>query len=57
MPEEQIKIELSTRLKSSIDSMLMSDVPVGAFVSGGVDSSLIAGMANESNDIELSVSY
>jgi asparagine synthase (glutamine-hydrolysing) len=31
-------------LKSSVKDMLMADVPLGAFISGGVDSSLIAAM-------------
>jgi asparagine synthase (glutamine-hydrolysing) len=37
---------LDERLKRSVDSMLVSDVPVGVFVSGGVDSGLVAAMAN-----------
>ena len=37
---------LDKRLKESVESMLVSDVPVGAFVSGGVDSGLVAAMAN-----------
>ncbi len=36
---------LSTRLSSSIQSMLVADVPLGVFVSGGIDSSLIAALA------------
>jgi asparagine synthase (glutamine-hydrolysing) len=37
---------LDERLKRSVESMLVADVPVGAFVSGGVDSGLVAAMAN-----------
>ena len=36
---------LSSRLSSSIQSMLVADVPLGVFVSGGIDSSLIAALA------------
>ena len=38
---------LEERLKHSVSSMLVADVPVGVFVSGGVDSGLVAAMANE----------
>lgn len=35
------------KLKRSVESMLVADVPVGVFVSGGVDSGLIAAMAGQ----------
>lgn len=35
-------------LKASVQGMLVSDVPLGAFVSGGVDSSLVAAMMAQS---------
>lgn len=34
--------ELETRLRSAVKTHLAADVPVGAFISGGVDSSLVA---------------
>jgi len=39
--EPEILEELRERLKRTVDSHLISDVPVGAFLSGGLDSSLI----------------
>jgi asparagine synthase (glutamine-hydrolysing) len=38
---------LDRGLRRSIESMLVSDVPVGVFVSGGVDSGLVAALANK----------
>ena len=38
---------LDEQLKRSVESMLVSDVPVGVFVSGGVDSGLVAAVANQ----------
>ncbi|MBI5629263.1 MAG: asparagine synthase (glutamine-hydrolyzing) [Elusimicrobia bacterium] len=45
MPEREAAATFSRALEASVKAMLMSDVPVGAFVSGGVDSGLIAGLA------------
>ena len=36
-------VELEKLLTSSINDMLISDKPVGAFLSGGIDSTLICG--------------
>lgn len=38
---------LEQELRASVESMLVADVPLGAFVSGGVDSSLIAALMTD----------
>lgn len=44
----------SSLFEDSVKSMLMSDAPMGAFVSGGIDSSLIASLAiKNKNDTKL----
>ncbi len=47
MGEEEAVIALEQQLRRSVRSMLVADVPVGAFVSGGVDSSLIAALMQQ----------
>lgn len=44
--------ELDRRLEKSVRSHLVADVPVAAFLSGGVDSSTVVAMARRNEDIE-----
>jgi asparagine synthase (glutamine-hydrolysing) len=43
-PEAVIAEELRSRLETAVDRQMVSDVPVGAFLSGGLDSSAIVAM-------------
>jgi asparagine synthase (glutamine-hydrolysing) len=39
--------ELETELRNSVSAMLVADVPLGCFLSGGVDSSLVSAMVTD----------
>lgn len=43
--EEELVFQLRTQLMQAVESHLVSDVPVGAFLSGGLDSTLVAAIA------------
>jgi asparagine synthase (glutamine-hydrolysing) len=45
--EEEIVDELIDRLRTGVSRRLVSDVPVGFFLSGGIDSSLVTALASE----------
>ncbi|OGF27373.1 asparagine synthase (glutamine-hydrolyzing) [Candidatus Falkowbacteria bacterium RIFOXYA2_FULL_47_9] len=48
--KEQIKEEISRLLHDSVKKQLMSDRPVGVFLSGGIDSTIITGIMSRLSD-------
>ncbi|WP_033958602.1 asparagine synthase (glutamine-hydrolyzing) [Psychroserpens jangbogonensis] len=50
---EDAKQELNEILKDAVSTRLFADVPVGVFLSGGVDSSLIAAKATETTSTKI----
>jgi asparagine synthase (glutamine-hydrolysing) len=47
MPREEMRARLTTALRESVRHHLIADVPVGLFLSSGLDSSTIAALARE----------
>ncbi|MBI3716494.1 MAG: asparagine synthase (glutamine-hydrolyzing) [Betaproteobacteria bacterium] len=45
--EAESLARLDSELRKSVESMLVADVPLGAFVSGGIDSSLVAALMTD----------
>ncbi len=50
MSEQTIGEELTKRLKEAVDIRLVAEVPLGAFLSGGVDSSSVVALMSELSD-------
>lgn len=51
--EDELVEELDRRLQAVVAAHLLSDVEIGAFLSGGVDSSLVAAIAAKQMDVPL----
>lgn len=54
MTEEDWLHEIDSVLKDSIDHQLISDVPLGSFLSGGVDSSLVTALSAKASNEKFS---
>ncbi len=48
--EADAQVELIDRLREAVDIRLIADVPLGAFLSGGVDSSAVVGLMADISD-------
>ncbi|MBN1999232.1 asparagine synthase (glutamine-hydrolyzing) [candidate division KSB1 bacterium] len=51
VPEEELEEQLRHRFKTTVHSQMLSDVPVGAFLSAGLDSSSIVAMMAKSSSV------
>ncbi len=51
--EDELTHELDVRLNHAVSSHLLADVDIGAFLSGGVDSSLVCAIAAKQMDVPL----
>jgi asparagine synthase (glutamine-hydrolysing) len=50
---EKLAIKVLSTLRNSVNNQLIADVPVGAFLSGGLDSSLLVALASENKKLNI----
>jgi len=50
--KQAVQQRIRQLLLQSVKRRLVSDVPVGAFLSGGIDSSVVAGLMGEATDCQ-----
>ncbi|RHW76437.1 XrtA/PEP-CTERM system amidotransferase [Colwellia sp. RSH04] len=50
LSEEQLLTQMDQELKTAVESHMMADVPLGSFLSGGVDSSAVVAMMSQISD-------
>jgi asparagine synthase (glutamine-hydrolysing) len=55
--EEEIAAELRAQLRSAVDRQMVADVPVGAFLSGGLDSSAVVAMMKRARPGDRPICY
>ncbi|MBM3145378.1 MAG: asparagine synthase (glutamine-hydrolyzing) [Chloroflexi bacterium] len=48
-PKDELIVELRSRLRSAVEMRMISDVPLGAHLSGGIDSSIIVALMAEAS--------
>ncbi|MBL4705514.1 MAG: asparagine synthase (glutamine-hydrolyzing) [Flavobacteriales bacterium] len=48
MSRDEVKIEIRSKLLTAVERRLVANVPFGAFLSGGIDSSALVGLMSES---------
>ena len=53
VPFDEAKQELNTLVRESVESRSISDVPLGTFLSGGVDSSIVSLCLSQMNDAKI----